>query len=113
MSNRSLRALAAVLLTSFTLTACSTPGEDEGALVKWACLNTIGWLMGGPSDRIHYAGEATDMYIDAQQGEADGEDWDLALETSQDMVTWYDAGNEGAVRAFIDVNDCFNKGTET
>lgn len=84
-------------------------GENEDDVIRWACLNSVGWLRGSPADRVHYAGEATDMWLHADRGEADGEDWSTSLQVSQDLVGWYDSGNEDAVRAFVDVNECFEK----
>lgn len=89
----------------------SGPGEDDAALMDWACLNSIGWYLGGSLERIDYANEATEMYIYAEQKPSE-EEWDNTLEVSQDLVGWYDSGNDFAVDAFIEVNDCFDRAGE-
>lgn len=101
-----------LVATFICLAGCElleTPGEDEETLMDWACANSVGWLLAqSPSDRIHFASTATGMWVEANQKPPD-ENWSATLATTEDLIGWYESGNEVAVEAFVGVNDCFSR----
>lgn len=95
----------------FLLGAACSSGEDRAKTLDWACINSVGWLLGQQAghDVREYELSALDLYDHAQERKLEGEKWDLTEELAGDLYGWYQRDNEVAVKAFVDVNDCMQR----
>lgn len=79
--------------------------------MDWACINSVGWLIARQEgyDTAQYEQSARELYFDAQEDNAAGEDWELTEDVAGDLWGWYEDDNAFAVDAFVEVNDCINR----